>query len=45
MIVTGDGKDQQISYDGDDDDDDDDDDGDVIVITNNNNTIKHMRVQ
>ena len=43
MIVTGDGKDQQISYDG--DDDDDDDDGDVIVITDNNNTIKHMRVQ
>ena len=40
MIVTGDGKDQQISYDG-----DDDDDGDVIVITDNNNTIKHMRVQ
>ena len=40
MTVTRDGKDQQISYDGDDDDDDDDDD--VIVITDNNNTIKHM---
>ena len=39
MTVTRDGKDQQISYDGDDDDDDDDD---VIVITDNNNTIKHM---